>query len=651
MSSTPAVDYWHALQIRQPEWALRAYARLIKTLSKDVQERLQRKDTTSEPYVVVFGKTQVGKTTLLLDLMGVAPDRMNRISSVLRGGREAGKSATATTMEYCRSTSDRWGLSRNGKLRWLEHDEQMTQALGALRVEMESGRLKGESTPCVVHIPKSCFLGSTQVPSVRMLDLPGDNPANEEEQRHVHQMAKTYLPFADLILLVGKGDDLGFLRPGVITLPGIEDWQSMPYRFRIVTTHSYSAQSLKDILRKESDVDVTRVRQRLIQQIERFGTLSQPAQEARLYFPLEFGKSWAYAQSAEPELYARMAPIITKLRDELLTQIANSITPMGRLRSTLDTHISVTYIQRKKTEAIDSAIQVLEKKLDIAEDECKSWDKMVVGAHSSFDKLAALMKEKPAELGASAIERAAKALLAKPPSACVPKEGPEKDDCETLKTLIRKYYEGLMALRLDVSAEGCPLGYWRRVSSALVQPETERVEELFDDAFGPIRYTLDDYWFDTYLSSSNYQADLRSVREAGSEVFAELVVVWAKCWLQALNRIDEQVRKELVSARVTLAVYEEEASAARARHAQIQQMIAGHVAERQRIVLNSKEDLERCERFKNLLEQEYAASLDQQYTAALQETDNSEALLQLLSCVALNHQYHEFLALNDQQAS
>ena len=29
-------------------------------------------------------------------------------------------------------------------------------------------------------------------------------------------MAKTYLPFADLILLVGRGDDLGFLKPEVI---------------------------------------------------------------------------------------------------------------------------------------------------------------------------------------------------------------------------------------------------------------------------------------------------------------------------------------------------------------------------------------------------------------------------------------------------
>jgi hypothetical protein len=211
MPSNPALKFWHALQVRQPEWALRAYDRLVQTLSQDVQQRLQRKGTVAEPYVVVFGKTQVGKTTLLLDLMGVDPTHMARVSRVLRGGREAGQSATATTMEYCRSTSERWGLSRKGETTWLERDEDMTQALGALREQMEHGELKAEGAPCVVHIPRSCFLGSAQMNSVRMLDLPGDSPANKEEQRHVHLMAKTYLPFADLILLVGKSNDLGLL--------------------------------------------------------------------------------------------------------------------------------------------------------------------------------------------------------------------------------------------------------------------------------------------------------------------------------------------------------------------------------------------------------------------------------------------------------
>jgi len=212
-------EYWHGLHKKQSDWAFRAYSRLIMTLSEDVQEKLSLKDEAAQPYIVIFGKTQVGKTTLLLDLMGIDPVQMRIISEVMRGGREHGKSATATAMEYCRSTNERWGLTFQAKTCWLESDQAMTQALGQIRKLMEEGNLIVE-TPCVVHIPKRFFSKeNTNAPKVRILDLPGDNPANEQEQKHVNHMAKTYLPFADLVLLVGRGDDLGFLKPEVITLP------------------------------------------------------------------------------------------------------------------------------------------------------------------------------------------------------------------------------------------------------------------------------------------------------------------------------------------------------------------------------------------------------------------------------------------------
>lgn len=645
-----AAEYWHALQARQPGWALRAYARLVKTLSSDVQERLQLKEAAAEPYVVVFGKTQVGKTTLLLDLMGIAPAHAAKISKVLRGGREAGKSATATTMEYCRSASDCWGLSRQGKTRWHERDEDMSHALKMLRVDMENGRLIVDS-PCVVHIPKAYFVSSTTFPSARMLDLPGDNPANEQEQQHVHQMARTYLPFADLILLVGKGDDLGFLKPSGISLPGIEDWQSMPYRFRIVTTYSYYSQSVKDILRNEPDVDATRVRQRLVQQIERFGELSEAARQSNLYFPLEFGNSWVHTQASEPQLYSRMAPIIAELRAELLAQISNSTTPIGRLRSTLNTHISVRYIQKKKTESTMEAIATLKLKEKKATSEVKGWTTMVKAAKRSLVEVSALVASNPGERCIADIQKAAQGLVAEPPSKCVPKEGSDKDDCENLKTMVRDYYRALKGMSLEVNACDCPSSYRRYVRNAFEEPRPSVIEDVLDDSFGSIRRRLNDYWIDTYFSSSNYQTDRDSVRKAGRVALANLTALWQRQWLAAISRADIVVRQRLDHARAKLAVNQEEACAAHARRADIERAIDDHEAELKRIARSSEEDLKRCERFINLLEQEYAAALDEQYVAALREKDDSDALLQLLSCVALRYQYQEFLALNEQYTS
>lgn len=646
MSSNPAVEYWHALQVRQPEWALRAYARLIRTLSQDVQQRLQLKGAVAEPYVVVFGKTQVGKTTLLLDLMGVAPSCMTRISRVLRGGREAGQSATATTMEYCRSDSERWGVSRQGETRWLARDEDMTQALGALRTQMERGELKAGAAPCVVHIPRSCFLGDARGAGVRMLDLPGDNPANDEEQRHVHLMAKTYLPFADLILLVGKGDDLGFLRPGAITLPGIEDWQSMPYRFRIVTTYSYFPKSVKDILRREPDVDAAQVRQRLIEQVERFGKLSEPAREARLYFPLEFGNSWQQTQKDDPLLHSRMAPIITSLRNELLEQITSSTTPMGRLRSTLDTHVSVRYIQQKKDRDIQDTLQVLEVRKAASYAEVQNWKTLMERSQQRVGKVSALLAEKPAERGIAAISQATASLLADPDERYWPDEGSVKYDRETLNALIRAYYRALGGIRLDVQPGNCPIPYWRQVRAGFQAPEQHVIDDTLDSEFGPIRSKLNDYWFDTYVSSGNYREDRARVRAAGVEALAGVSSIWQQHWMAALAGTERAFRLELQQAQVEVAIHEDEAGQAQVRHQVIERNIIEQRAERRRIARNSKDDLERCDRFLGLLEQEYGTALDEQYAAALAEQDASDALIRLFSCVALSQQYHEFLAFN-----
>lgn len=646
MPSNPAVEYWHALQMRQPEWALRAYARLVQTLSKDVQQRLQLKGAVAEPYVVVFGKTQVGKTTLLLDLMGVAPPHMARISKVLRGGRDAGQSATATTMEYCRSANERWGLNRKGETSWLKHDEEMTQALGILRAQMEHGQLKAETAPCVVHIPKSCFLGGTQGPSVRMLDLPGDNPANEEEQRHVHLMAKTYLPFADLILLVGKGDDLGFLRPGAITLPGIEDWQSMPYRFRIVTTYSYFPKSVKDILRKEPDINASQLRQRLIEQVERFGRLSEPARESRLYFPLEFGNSWQQTKKDDPLLHSRMAPIITNLRNELLEEITRSTTPMGRLRSTLDTHISVRYIQMNKTRAIEEALKALEVRKTASAAELRNWATLMERSQQSATSIFELLADKPAERGTAAITQAAAAMLASPDLRYPPKEGDIKDDRQTLYKLIRDYCHTLGGMSLEVQPNNCPLPYWRQVRTNFLTPEREAIDDILDCEFGQIRSKLNEYWFDMYWSSSNYQEDCAYVHEAGAEALTGVVILWKQQWLAALACTDRAFHRALQQAQAQAAIHNEEAEQARARHRVLEKAVLEQGAERKRIVQNSKEDLERCERFIGLLEQEYSVALDTQYAAALAEPDASDSLLRLFSCVALSQQYYEFLAFN-----
>ena len=655
-----AIEYWHELHKRQSDWAFRAYGRLIQTLSEDVQEKLSLKDEAAQPYVVIFGKTQVGKTTLLLDLMGIAAEQMPIISEVMRGGREQGKSATATTMEYRASLGEYWGLTIPGESapRLLYSDQEMKRALGHLREVMESGQLVAES-PCVVHIPKRFFdTANSRATNVRILDLPGDNPANEQEQKHVNQMAKTYLPFADLILLVGRGDDLGFLKPEVITLPGIEDWQAMPHRFRIVTTYSYTAQSVKDILRNDDAADESILRRRLIQEIERFGALNVAARDEALYFPLEFGNSWTGVQATEPELHQKMSPIIARLRAELLNQITKATTPMGRLRSTLNTHHSVKYIQKKKTEVIETQIQELASKGIKIAHELAIWDKSVEQAGAKLSKIEAVLDSQDLRANQLLIKRAASRPIYTSALKFPPEPRGPADNVATLKKLVGEYYEILPTLQLEISSPNnsdvsdisdLSRPYWVQIRKRLGVAESRFVRDLLDDEFGSIRSTLSGYLMDPYVISKNYQKDLRLVHAAGKAAQEALAAHWMNAWLSALGIVHDGYLQDQRAIQNELAVQTDERDKSRQQRIRIEEELCTLHVQLEHVEQRAAEDLARCERFEHLLDEEYLSELSERMATAQDTTNNDcDALMQLLSCVELTHHRQELMQLNKQ---
>lgn len=644
-------EYWDRLYKKQTDWAFRAYNRLIQTLSEDVQNKLSLKDEVTQSYVVIFGKTQVGKTTLLLDLMGIDPEQMSIVSEVMRGGQEYGKSATATAMEYCGSANELWGVTFRSKTCWYNSDQEMTQALGQIRRKMVSGQLIAE-TPCVVHIPKRFFGGlDDSAPQVRILDLPGDNPANKQEQKHVHQMAKTYLPFADLILLVGRGDDLSFLKPEVITLPGIEDWQAMPHRFRIVTTYSYTAQSVRDILRREITADEYVLRKRLIREIERFGTMSDAAKNEALYFPLEFGNSWMVVQASDPALHQRMSPIISRLRAELLSQIAKATTPVGRLRNTLNTHQSVRYIQKKKTEEIQDQIQKLAAKKTQIDEDLAIWRRSVEQAQAKLKKIEDVLACQNYNANEVLIKKAAKNPKYTSIRPFPPSPGDKKDDVVTLRALARDYYQILSTLRLEPGTSESSLmtgPYWVQVRKNLPALATHVVRNLLDDEFGAIRSKLSDYWIDTYLSSDNYQKDLRLVHDAGEEAQKKLVKHWVDAWLESLKKVhgDYLSEQHALQNDLEVKIFERDKSCQQQEEIKYEQ--AALRTELEHVNQRAKEDLERCERFENFLDEEYLSELNDRMDTIHGTSDECDALLQLLSCVELKYQRDEFMELNKQ---
>lgn len=313
-----ALATWAAGLARRHQWALDACDEFRQTLSEELRDHLPRGDERGEAYVVAFGRTQVGKTTLILELLGVAAAEMQRVAEVLRGGRNAGHSSTATAMEYRRSATEEWALDCGQGRQAYAQDDAMCEALGRLRKAMGARTLRADA-PAIVWIPNFAFADDGGLAGrVRILDLPGDDAAEDAEREHVQRVAEAYVRHADLVLLVGRADDLRFLRPEGLALPGIEDWQVVPSRFRIVTTYSFTPASVRrhaEALGEEASLPA--FRERLLEQVITHDIqLRGEAARPERFMPLEIGDSWADAQRQRDPLVKTVGPLLAQAKQE-----------------------------------------------------------------------------------------------------------------------------------------------------------------------------------------------------------------------------------------------------------------------------------------------------------------------------------------------
>lgn len=627
-------DLWCSHNRESLNWAFRAYDRFVGSLSPEIRERLAHKGQEAEAYVVVFGKTQVGKTTLLMDLMGVSNAAMERVSTVLRGGRAQGRSATATTMEYRRSKDFRWGLCLEGDSRWFDDDSAVTSALGELRDKMQCGELITNS-PCVVSIPSDCFaIQPEHALRVRMLDLPGDEPSNQAEQEHVNEMARRYVPLADLILLVGRGDDLSFLQPGGLTLPGIEDWQTAPNRFRIITTYSFTAQSVRELTDHHAgSSDGMVYRERLVGQIERFAQLGREAKQVQRFFPLEFGKSWLDAKQRRPELYGKLAPVIEGFKRELYADIESSTTPMARLNSAVGAHVVIAMVKSRRLQEMKSISSPVEEQLRRAREDLSQ-------ARAAQQHL-----EHDFQLNESRLAKLTDAMLTQTLSESFSlfgetDPGVPGESVPAFRYLISRAKASLSNRVADsrprVASTCGTAWFWRGV---VLVDSSKVIDRLLVNAFDDFEshlngYVLDKYWFTG--EDSDYRKDVRRLKRCIALAESELVESLRKLWLEAAKQHLASLFHELDVQRVDLQVWNRRTNDLVLPVSTLEYQLMLLDSERQQFEMRMEKDLQEAWRFIRILGEEYCEELRQRCEKIWREPHAVVSLLSLLAATSLS---------------
>jgi len=635
-------DRWQAHCDGRMNWAFEAYERLFASLSSEVSSRMV--SAHPEAYVVVFGRTQVGKTTLLLELMGVDGPSVDRVSTVLRGGRGKGQSATATVMEYGRSTDTCWSLQMpNQPPERHADDAGACAALGTLRQQMESQQLHLDG-PVRLDIPCDCFVPvQAGHARVRMLDLPGDQASNPVEQRHVEHVAERYVAGADLILLVGKMDDLSFLKPGGLLLPGIEDWQIVPERFRIVTTYSFTAGSVQASVRRQG-LNIEHIRVRLLEQLETFGRLSADARQTNLLFPLEFGQSLTRTALHDPGLVSQIEPVVDALKAELAHQINTATTPMARLRTALRSHLTVAKVKEQKLHEMDEALQGLTNRLDLARADVDAATRAATINAKRHDMLIVRQQE----LAQAIPKRSVSAICALDESVQIAAVRRSEKSVKALQACLDDFRAWLRQSYLALNATGVDGSlslewFWRGIRPPL-EDDLPVIRRLLDEHLGSIESHLHSYWTDGYWMDSSFEKDAAAVRSVMSEAAAACRAVASRHWLSVIERQLEAHRQAFQESERDVSLDERLLRELKRKVHATNDAVARSEGQRQAFEARMAADQERCREFTGMLDDSYARQLGEMADRLRRSTDPSFALVDLLAGVHMIEARSQLLA-------
>ncbi|MFD5836190.1 hypothetical protein ACFWHV_21860 [Streptomyces collinus] len=318
-------------------WSSEAVAWMRARL-RGVDEALEQSDLA---HVMVLGDSQVGKTTLLLRLLGVTdPKAAAKAAAPLRAGRGRGRSATPVPIRYQWSGDpDHWSLAYDGsgdasgappETAWLTSG-QLKKRLRSFRTGATGDRLRWETRarPLEIGLPDR-FAGPDRRTDLRVFDLPGLHGAGVEEREAAKALLAVYAPVVDHVVFVVSADQFAEMvrDPAITENPFLLGWGDQAHRFSLVFTRAFSGDSVRRhlhaVLGEPGYPGWTRDRVVAVVQehyAEQLLVSELPPVAPSALFPVEIGESWKELLDSDPSYAEAVAPVC----DELLRRLSDTV--------------------------------------------------------------------------------------------------------------------------------------------------------------------------------------------------------------------------------------------------------------------------------------------------------------------------------------
>jgi len=334
---------WKTAYEGRLHWAYAARDRFLDDFDAGFRRHVETSPGRGDAFVALYGNTQVGKTTLILKLLGIRKDEGGKyfaeIEDILRAGRKQGKSSTSTAVIYLRSPDEHFHLIRGMNDRSENLDAaQLMAELQTLRHQVETradslhpngDRQIDAPYNIFVKIPKQYFGEDESAVTINIIDLPGLG-GDPKEKRHLKYILDRNLPLSTLVVFVAMSNEKAMLLDS-IEHDYVRRWRRMPEAFRIVTTHTISN------LRGEKRDTLTKIqtKEALVNHVrdEYQRTLGTRDDEMPAIYPLEYGKSWDEKIRPDPDM-ARFHGIVDELVDDLRQDLQRHVTPHHKIMLT-----------------------------------------------------------------------------------------------------------------------------------------------------------------------------------------------------------------------------------------------------------------------------------------------------------------------------
>ena len=311
---------WDNVYQKRWDWAHKAEKEFKQSLQKLQVDEAIHNDNLSEITIGVYGPTQVGKSTLILRLLGIRQDSIETVSVWLRGKRTLGHSATVTATEY-KLSQDEYFHFFSKETGWKRNltGPQMEQTLFEVRSHVET---KGQISTDQLVIEISNLYFDTEIPAhnLNLVDLPGVYSAEEAEQKQVRECIERWLPICEIILLV---EDATVINNYVqLEDENVKYWMNETDRFRLVPTHAASLESVQ----KELSECLTVATLKNYYTNELFFSLEgklETHEISSILYPIEIGKSLEALMSSDQRMYEKVANLMEELLQELRNDLSS----------------------------------------------------------------------------------------------------------------------------------------------------------------------------------------------------------------------------------------------------------------------------------------------------------------------------------------